>query len=103
MNYTVRYVFDDGTYHYVFPYVQDVNDSKEGDKHIQIEGNRADGSLYIPGGKKSQTISISGILADADGFKDLAALMNIMRTQVTTDQATLTCKYYDPTLSGGGG
>ena len=94
-NYTVRINFNDGINNYDFPNVFSISDPKEGMKATVIEGNRGDGSVVIPGGKKSQEIIIRGKLFDAEGYKDLTALMNDMRTKITTDLATLTMKHYD--------
>ena len=101
-NYTVRFNFNDGTNDYDFPYVFQVEDPKEGMKSVVIEGNRGDGAIVIPGGKKSQNITIRGKLIDADGYKDLTTRINEMKAKVTTNVATLTMKHYDPTLTGGG-
>jgi len=97
-DYTVRITFlssETGSVEYTFPNVFFVSDPKEGMKATVIEGNRGDGSIIIPGGKKSQEIIIRGKLYDADGYKDLTTLMNDMRDKVATDLATLTMKYYD--------
>lgn len=95
-DYTVRIEFDDGLYTYLFPQVYEVKDNLEGMKGKVHHGTRADGCIVIPGGKKSQKITIDGNLFDADGYEDLTTLMNIMRTQVTTDPATLTMKHLQP-------
>lgn len=97
-DYTVRLTFlssETGSVEYTFPNVFSISDPKEGMKATVIEGNRGDGSIVIPGGKKSQEIIIRGKLFDADGYKDLTTLMNDMRTEITTDLATLTMKHYD--------
>ena len=97
-NYTVRVTFlssESGSVEYAFPNVFSVSDPKEGMKATVIHGTRGDGAIVIPGGKKSQEIRIRGKLFDSDGYKDLTALMNDMRNEVTTELATLTMKHYD--------
>jgi len=59
-------------------------------------GTRSDGSIVIPGGKRSQDIVVKGTLFDQDGYEDLTTLMNTMRTEVTTDEATLTMRHLQP-------
>jgi len=93
-DYTVRVNFSDGTYDYDFTYVYQVDDPKEGIKATVIRGTRGDGSIVIPGGKQSQEITIKGRLL-ADDYKALTALMNTMKTSVTTNVATLTLKHND--------
>jgi len=97
-DYTVKITFlkdESGAVEYQLPHVQSVDDPKEGIKATVIQGTRGDGSIVIPGGKKSQEIVVRGKLFDADGYKDLTTLMNTMRTSVTTDVGTLTMKHYD--------
>jgi len=94
-SYQVKLNFNDGIYSYDFPLVQDVEDNIPGTKDVIIEGNRADGSLVIPGGKKSIQIKINGILFAANGYVDLTTLMSTMRSNVTTNPATLTLSHYD--------
>lgn len=97
-NYTVRITFtkdQSGAISYILPYVFHVSDPKEGMKATVIQGTRGDGSIAIPGGKKSQEIQIRGRLIDADGYKDLTTKINEMKTKVTTDQAILTMEHYD--------
>ena len=97
-NYTVRITFlkdETGAVEYILPYVQHVSDPQEGMKATTIQGSRGDGSIVIPGGKKSQVITIRGKLIDADGYKDLTTLISEMRSEITTDVATLTMKHYD--------
>jgi len=96
MNYTVKIVFDDGANSYDLPLVFSVSDPEPGMKATVIEGVRGDGSLVIPGGKRSQEIVIRGKLVETDdGYKDIVTLMTEMRTKVTKDIATLTMKHYD--------
>ena len=95
MDYTVKITFtkqETGAVEYQLPYVFHVSDPKEGMKATVIRGTRGDGSIVIPGGKRSQVITIRGKLVDADGYKDLTTLINEMRDEVTTDIATLTMK-----------
>ena len=97
-DYVVRLTFlssESGSVEYTFPNVFSVSDPKEGMKATVIHGNRGDGAIVIPGGKKSQEIRIRGKLFDADGYKDLTALMNDMKSKVTTDLATLVMKHND--------
>ncbi len=93
-NVTVELIFNDGTNSYTFPLVQTISDPKEGMKANVIEGNRADGCIVIPGGKKSQTITVNGILFDEDGYIDITTLMNTMRSYVSTLPATLTLRHF---------
>ena len=53
LNYTVRFYFSDGTNTYTFPLVQAINDNVPAIKATVIPGNRSDGSIAIPGGKRS--------------------------------------------------
>jgi len=102
-NYTVQVVFDKGeASEYVFPHVFALSDPQEGMKATVIRGNRGDGSIIIPGGKRSQEISVKGRLWDEDGYADITTLINEMRTKITTNLATLTLEHFDTTLSGGG-
>ena len=101
-NYTVRLVFDDGVNEYTFPTVFSISDPKEGMKATVIKGTRGDGSIVIPGGKRSQEITIRGKLIDEDGYADLTTRINEMKVKVSTLPATLTLKHWDDTLSGGG-
>jgi hypothetical protein len=101
-SFTVKCIFNDGSGDYELPHVQTIKDNKEGMKATVLEGTRANGSIVIPGGKKSQTISISGILFDTDGYEDLTTLINALKAAITTSPATLTLKHYDSDHSGGG-
>lgn len=98
-SYTVRVVLnaDVSGSEYIFTNVFHVSDPKEGIKATKIDGTRGDGCIIIPGGKKSQEITVRGRLIDNDGYADLTSLMNTMRTMVTTDQATLTLEHLDGT------
>lgn len=94
-NYTVRINFNDGTNDYDLPYVFHVTDPKEGMKATVIKGTRGDGSIVIPGGKESQTITIRGNLFEEDGYASLTTAMITMKNKVTTDVATLTMKHLE--------
>jgi len=95
INYQVTINFNDGIYDYDLPIVQSETGSNlTGNKDTIIEGNRGDGAIVIPGGKRSQLITIKGILT-GDDYKAITTLMNTMRTNITTDVATLTMKHYD--------
>jgi len=94
-DYNVDLIFNAGAGDYTFPLVQSIFDPVEGMKATVIEGNRADGAIVIPGGKKSQEITVKGILLDNDGYADLTTLMATMRSSVTTGVATLTLKHFD--------
>ena len=97
-NYTVKITFledSTGSVDYDLPHIQHVSDPQQGIKATVIPGIRGDGSIIIPGGKKSQEIIVRGKLFDNDGYKDLTALMTEMRTKLTTEVATLTMKHYD--------
>jgi len=104
-NYTVRVTFkidESGSNEYIFPLVQSIQDNKEGSKAVIHEGTRGDGSIYIPAGKKSQTIKLSGILYDNDGYEDLTTKINALKTAITTDPGTLTLEHFNPDATGGG-
>lgn len=92
---TVRVVLNSGISgsEYIFPHVFHVDDPQPGMKATVIPGNRASGSIVIPGGQESVEIGVRGRLVDDDGYIDLTALMTTMRAMVTTDQATLTLEH----------
>jgi hypothetical protein len=94
-NFTVRVVLNSGISgsEYIFPHVFQISDPEAGMKSTIIAGNRASGSIVIPGGKKSEEIIIRGRLIDNDGYADLITLMSTMRNMVTTAQATLTLEH----------
>ena len=94
-SYTVVINFSDGVNNYDLPHVFYISDPKEGMKATIISGKRADGSIVIPGGKKSQEITVRGTLFDVDGYADLTTLMDEMRSKVTTNVATLTLKHWN--------
>lgn len=91
-NNQTRIRFDDGTYNYIFLAVFHLSDPKEAMKATVIRGTRGDGSIVIPGGKRSQEIIIRGKLY-ADNYNALTSLMNTMRQSITTDVATLTLEH----------
>ena len=97
----VRIYFTDGTKTYTFPYVYSLDDPIPGMKATVHKGNRGDGSIVIPGGKESIDITIKGVLI-GDNYSDLITAMNSMRTNVTTNVATLSLQHYDSEISGGG-
>lgn len=90
----VRIYFDDGTNQYTLPHVFHVSDPKEGMKATVIRGIRGDGSIIIPGGKKSQQIIVRGNLCSS-GYPALTSLMNEMKQKVTTDVAVLKLQHDD--------
>jgi len=96
-NYEVRLVFEEpdlesGEEGYTLPYLQDISDPKEGMKATVIDGTRGDGSIVIPGGKKSQEITVKGYLI-SEGYANLTTAMNALRSGVTTNLATLTLEH----------
>lgn len=91
----VRLYFDDGTNTYTFPYVFAVSDPEPGMKATIIRGTRGDGSISIPGGKKSQEIRIRGKIIDESGYDAITSKMNEMRQKVTTDSAALKMQHYN--------
>lgn len=93
-NYTVQFIFNDGTNSYTFPLVYSVSDPKEGMKATVIPGTRGDGSIIIPGGKKSQEIRLKGYIVDSDGYEDINTRMGDMKSKVTTNPATLTMRHW---------
>ena len=95
-SYTVRIVLNSGISgaEYILPHIFHVSDPKEGMKATVIGGTRGDGSIIIPGGKRSQEIIVRGRLIDNDGYEDLTTLINEMKLMVTTDQATLTLEHW---------
>lgn len=94
-NIQVKINFNDGTNSYDFPLVQTCPDPIEGSKAVVHEGNRSDGVITIPGGKKSQEIIVRGIIVDEDGFVNIQTKIVEMKTKVTTNIATLTKKYWN--------
>ena len=101
-DYNVKLTFNSGSGDYDLPYIQNLDDPIPGMKAHVIPGIRADGGIVIPGGKRSIEIPVKGILWTNDGYADLMSRQNEMRAKVTTLPATLTLKYFDSTLSGGG-
>ncbi len=93
-SYTVILNFSDGVYDYDLPHIFSLSDPNPGMKATVIEGNRASGSLIIPGGQKSIEIIVRGNIFDSDGYADLETAIEEMKTKITTDVATLTLKYW---------
>lgn len=94
MNYTVVLNFNDGTSNYNLPIVSEISDPKEGMKATIIEGTRGDGAIVIPGGKKSQTISVKGTLINHAGYESLTTAMSSLKSGITMNVATLTLKHW---------
>ena len=97
-SYQVVVNFNDSVNNYDLPHVFAISDPESGMKATVIEGTRGSGSVVIPGGRKSQKITIRGNLFDADGYEDLSVLIQEMKTKVTTDVATLVLKYWTGTV-----
>jgi hypothetical protein len=95
VNYTVKLNFNDGTNNYDLPLVYSISDPQQGMKATVIPGTRGDGSVVIPGGKKSQLITVKGYLVNHNGYAALTTDIAEMRTKVTTNVATLTLKHFD--------
>lgn len=96
-DYTVQITFvkdESGAVDYILPYVFQVTDPKEGMKATVIGGTRGDGSIVIPGGKKSQVLTVRGNLFETDGYKALTGAMTELKTNVTTDVAVVTMKHW---------
>lgn len=93
-NYLVVLNFDDGVHNYNLPHVTYISDPKEGIKAVVIEGNRGDGSIVIPGGKKSQIIRVRGVIINHNGYEALTNDINTLKTNITTNVATLTLKHF---------
>ena len=94
-SYQVQIIFNLGEAgEYIFPLAQSIGDPTAGIKATVIEGIRASGSIIIPGGKKSQEITIKGILLDNDGYVDLTTLMDDMRNKITTEPAIITIRHW---------
>jgi hypothetical protein len=88
----VKLTFNDGSGDYDLPIIQSVSDPKEAIKATVIPGTRGDGSLVIPGGKKSPEINVRGKIV-AEGYKLITEAMDSLRTNITTLPATLTLQY----------
>ena len=93
-NYTVQFIFNSGSGDVILPLVYSISDPKEGDKSTIIQGIRGDGSIAIPGGKKSQIITIKGYLVNHGGYENLIADKLTFQNAITTNVATLTVKHY---------
>jgi hypothetical protein len=94
VSYQVRYVFNDGSGDVILPIAQQVDDPKEGDKSTVIEGTRGNGSLRIPGGLKSQIITIKGTLLNHLGYANLIQDKITFQNSITTNTATLTAQHF---------
>ena len=98
-SWTVRVTFlrtGSGYTAYTFPHVYPITDPSPGMKATVIEGQRADGSLVIPGGKKSHKITVEGVLHEDDyDYVTISAAMAAMEVAVTTDIGTLTLEYWN--------
>ena len=103
-NYTVRIVYNKGLSgsEYIFPLVQSITEPKEGTKDTVIAGVRGDGVIVIPGGKKSQEITIKGKLWSDTGYADLMTKIAEMKLMIDSDVATITKEWWNPLASGGG-
>jgi len=86
--------FNDGTNNYDLPHIFNLSDPKEGIKATIISGTRGDGSIVIPGGKKSQEIIVRGNLFDSDGYEDLTDAITDLKSKITNNPATLTLKHW---------
>lgn len=92
----VRIVYNQGEANeYVFPYAFHIIDPEPGMKATVIRGTRGDGSIVIPGGKKSQEIKIRGKIIEDTGYDAITSKMNEMRTKITTNSATLKMQHYN--------
>jgi len=88
----VRIIFNDGSGDYELVHCYHLTDPTPGTKDTVIQGNRGDGSIVIPGGKKSHELIVRGTLM-ADDYNALTTLINEMRTKITTNPATLKLQY----------
>lgn len=91
----VKLNFNDGTNDYDLIHVQSETGSNlTSNKDTIIEGNRADGAILIPAGKKGQRIIVRGILVGED-YEELTDLILEMKEKITSEVATLTLKHYE--------
>ena len=90
----VEIVFNGGSGDYQLPHVFHVSDPVAGTKDTIIHGKRGSGCIAIPGGKKSNEIIVRGNL-HASNYATLTDLINEMRTEITSNTATLTLKHFD--------
>ena len=95
MDYQTRIIYiGDTTEEYQLPLVQfESGSNMTGMKETIIEGTRADGCIIIPQGKKSQRITINGVILGED-YKEITDKMNTMKSNISTDVATLTMEHY---------
>ncbi len=94
-NSIVRVYFNDGSHTYTFPLVQSAQAPEAKTKDVLIEGIRADGSIVIPGGKKSAEIIVKGVIFSNSGYTYVMSGMNTMRTNVTNNVATLSQQHWN--------
>jgi len=96
-NYSVRVVYNKGISgeEYIFPLVQSITEPKAGTKDTIIQGKRADGSIVIPGGKKSQELIIKGKIWSDTGYVDLMEKLDEMKALVGSAVATITKEYWN--------
>ena len=93
-DYTVQFIFNDGSGEVILPLVYQISDPKEAIKATIIEGTRGDGSIVIPAGKKSQTITIKGYLVNHSGYESLITDKLDLQDDITTNVATLTVQHW---------
>jgi hypothetical protein len=89
-NFTVRLYFNS----YNLPLVYHISDPKEGMKATVIPGTRGDGVIVIPGGKRSQEITVKGYLVNHSGYESLTSDISTLKSSITTENATLTLQHY---------
>jgi hypothetical protein len=77
----------------VLPVIQSITDSEPAYKDVVIDGNRGDGSIVIPGGKKSVTISVKGVLL-GDSFDDLTDKKVALSAALPTSPGVLSLQQY---------
>ena len=94
MNTAVRLVFNGGSGDVILPLIISISDPEAGTKDTIIEGKRADGSLVIPGGKRSSIISVKGYLVNHAGYAAVTSDMSTFRTNISNNIATLTLQHY---------
>jgi len=92
-SYVARVIFQKGqSNEYILPLVYSISDPETGGKDTIISGNRGDGSIIIPAGKKSNEISIKGVIT-GDDYVAIINAMNTMRTKVNRNLSTLTLEH----------
>ena len=93
-SYQVVLNFNDGVNNYDLPLVYSISDPKEGVKATVIPGTRGDGSIVIPGGKKSQTILVKGYIVNHNGYEDVMSDLSTLKSSISNQIATLTLKHW---------